>query len=115
LPGETNLGTIRLEELEERNKIFIDAARSLSGDEVHIDFNALQKHLKNIHDRTIRSLRFTPDMTIGSFASVLIELLNFVYDTSTANAHPFFPEICGANAGNAGRRAQIAPGGIEIS
>ena len=90
LAGETNLGTIRLEELEERNKIFIDAARSLSGDEVHIDFNALQKHLKNIHDRTIRSLRFTPDMTIGSFASVLIELLNFVYDTSTANAHPFF-------------------------
>ena len=29
-------------------------------------------------------------MTIGSFASVLIELLNFVYDTSTASVHPFF-------------------------
>ncbi len=90
LAGETNLGTIRLEELEERNKIFTDAASVLSGDEGDIDFRALQKHLKNIHDRTIRPLRFTPDMTIGSFASVLIELLNFVYDTSTANVHPFF-------------------------
>ena len=90
LAGETNLGTIRLEELEERNIIFTDVASALSGDEGDIDFRALQKHLKNIHDRTIRPLRFTPDMTIGSFASVLIELLNFVYDTSTANVHPFF-------------------------
>lgn len=90
LAGETNLGTIRLEELEERNIIFTDVASALSGDEGDIDFRALQKHLKNIHDRTIRPLRFTPDMTIGSFASVLIELLNFVYDTSTASVHPFF-------------------------
>jgi CRISPR/Cas system-associated exonuclease Cas4 (RecB family) len=90
LARETNLGSIRLEELEERNKIFTAAADALSGDGAVIDFRDLQKHLKNIHDRTIRPLRFTPETTIGSFASVLIELLNFVYDASTANAHPFF-------------------------
>jgi len=77
-----------LEDLETNSSLFDRASKRLAGLGEDIKPETLCDHLKKIHSSTIRN--FDAVENIGSFASKAIEVLNFIYARSTAQAHPFF-------------------------
>lgn len=77
-----------LEDLESNSSLFDRASKRVAGIGGEIKPEALRDHLRMIHSSTIRI--FDAVENIGSFASKAIEVLNFIYARSTAQAHPFF-------------------------
>ncbi|MBI4546869.1 MAG: PD-(D/E)XK nuclease family protein [Ignavibacteriae bacterium] len=74
-----------LEELESQHELFqrvVDAtAEPVTQDDIRL-------HLRRIHDKTIRKMLEVQN--IKDFALKSIEVLNFMYDESTARFHPYF-------------------------
>ncbi len=64
------------------------AMRRLQNEEVEITIEELQVHLEGIHRSTIQPLTDIP--TVGTFASVCIDVLNYINERSTAHRHPYF-------------------------
>ena len=79
---------VTLDELESLDELFSDIPSVIADSAESVTPEELKKHLKTIHDRTIR--RFSSFTSIGDFARKAIEVLLFVYGESTANLHPLF-------------------------
>ncbi|MBI3005945.1 MAG: PD-(D/E)XK nuclease family protein [Ignavibacteriales bacterium] len=77
-----------LENLEAQKNIFGKVQRTLSGSDQSIAAIDIQRHLKYIHDRTIRPLEEFRD--VRDFSEKCVDVLNFIYDESTARLHPYF-------------------------
>ena len=77
-----------LEDLENNSSLFDRASKRVAGIGEDIKPETLCDHLRTIHSSTIRI--FDAVENIGSFASKAIEVLNYIYARSTAQAHPFF-------------------------
>ena len=77
-----------LGKLEKEKKIFERVERSLDGMGEKCTAKDIEQHLKYIHDRTIRPLEAFRD--IKEFSARSLEVLNFIYDESTARKHPYF-------------------------
>ncbi len=78
---------ISLNEIESNEDIFARFFAHLSGETV-VDKKDLTKHLRWIHEKTI--LFFMNFKDVGDFAHKAKELLLFIYNNSTAPAHPYF-------------------------
>mgnify|MGYP003346491341 FL=1 len=76
-----------LEILESQQEIFETVSVTLENEET-ISSDEVQQHLIAIHNNTIR--KFLAIDNIGSFASHCKEILEFLYEKSTAKLHPFF-------------------------
>ncbi|HLF19433.1 MAG TPA: PD-(D/E)XK nuclease family protein, partial [Bacteroidota bacterium] len=77
-----------LEKLEQQRGIFERVERNLAGGEQTFPAADIQRHLKYIHDKTIRPLEAFKD--VQEFSKKCIDVLNFIYDESTARLHPYF-------------------------
>ncbi len=78
----------RLEDLETTTEIFEEASRRLATLGVDVAPEALQAHLRLIHDRTIRSLAQVP--SLAAWARWAAEVVAFLARHSTAPLHPYF-------------------------
>ncbi len=79
---------VTMDDLESLDELFSGLPHAIPESGETISPEQLKKHLKMIHDRTIR--RFSSFDSIGDFARKAIEVLLFVYGESTANLHPLF-------------------------
>jgi ATP-dependent helicase/nuclease subunit B len=77
---------VTLAEVEESNDLFDKLAIQLQ--EPSAGSQELKEHIRKIHDRTIRKFLWCRDLE--DFAGKVIELIQFIYDQSTARLHPFF-------------------------
>ncbi len=79
---------VTMEELESLDELFTKLSFAVPESDVAVTPEQLKKHLRAIHDRTIR--KFTSFDSVGDFARKAAEILLFVYGESTANLHPMF-------------------------
>lgn len=77
-----------LEELENDSIFFVELQKKLAGVVEDITSELLRDHLATIHQNTIR--KFMVFSTMGEFARNAIEVLEYLYEQSTANLHPYF-------------------------
>jgi hypothetical protein len=83
-PSQTFLS---LEEIE-RGEWLDDAAAGIAAAEPKLTVEELRAHLTAIHNRTVRKLMAFS--SLADFAQKCIEVLEYVYDESTAGLHPLF-------------------------
>lgn len=79
---------VSLEELEDDAALLESIVRALEGAPDPPGAEAVRAHLKTIHDNTIR--RFLSFRSVGDFALRTRGLLRYLFDESTARAHPLF-------------------------
>lgn len=79
---------ITLEEIEENQKIFEKALQMIHDESGELSLVDLQKHLKAIHNQTIRAA--DNFKTIGEFSKRCVDVLTYIYKNSTAHLHPLF-------------------------
>ncbi len=79
---------LKLEEIEQAEKVFSNVAFAVSESGGEVTAGQLKEHLRNIHAHTIHALEHTA--ALKEFAHKCIEVLSFVYEHSTARMHPFF-------------------------
>ncbi len=79
---------ITLEEIEKNQKIFEKALQMIHDKSSEISHVDLQKHLKAIHNQTIRAA--DNFKTIGEFSKRCVDVLTYIYKNSTAHLHPLF-------------------------
>lgn len=77
---------VTLEEIEESDELLQRLSLQIS--QPPIDFHQLRDHVRHIHDHTVR--RFMNCLDLGDFAAKLIELIQYIYQHSSARLHPFF-------------------------
>ncbi len=77
-----------LKEIEEDETIDSYLKERISG----VSILKLKDHLRWIHENTIK--KFMCFKNIGEFCGKLIELIQFIYENSTARLHPFFYPYC---------------------
>ena len=86
---ETKLKTFfSLEELEQQHELLHRVAAATTTAAEPISSDDIKLHLLRIHDNTIRKL--LAFQNIKDFALKSIEVMNFMYDESTARLHPYF-------------------------
>ncbi|MBI5475988.1 MAG: PD-(D/E)XK nuclease family protein [Ignavibacteriales bacterium] len=88
LAEEKSKALLSLELIESDEQFFDSCTKALAGIVEGIDIEQLKSHLKSIHDNTIR--KFVDIKSIGDFAQKAIEVLNYIFNESTANLHPYF-------------------------
>ena len=79
---------VSLESLEKNNVLLDGVCRSLAAAGIEVSLGDLQKHLRTIHDQTIR--QFLNLKSLGDFAARAVEILQYIYKQSTATRHRFF-------------------------
>lgn len=86
---EYSLGMLfRLEDLEQHPGVLKTATAAIRSVLPEVMEDDVSVHLKVIHDRTIRP--FLSCESLGVFADRATDLLNFIFDESTARYHPLF-------------------------
>ncbi len=93
LAGRSGYGTVSLEEVEHNTEIFTTASFRLPDDGA-ISAEDLQAHLRNIHDRYVRS--WMRPSNVGAFAVSCINLVQDVHERTTAPQHPNFRQFADA-------------------
>lgn len=81
-----------LKEIEEDETIKTYLERRVLGIESDVTISRLKEHLRLIHENTIK--KFMVFNNIRDFCQRLIELIQFIYENSTARLHPFFYPYC---------------------
>lgn len=79
---------LSLESLEEDTVFFDTVARSLASAGIDVSVSHLKEHLREIHNHTVT--RFLHLESLGDFAARAIEVLQYIYKSSTATRHQFF-------------------------
>jgi ATP-dependent helicase/nuclease subunit B len=79
---------LSLSELENDEAIVRAIKEKVIRAEPGITLKAMREHLESIHARTIRKMFSVKD--VGEFAKRLKEVVEYVYQNSTARLHPFF-------------------------
>ena len=79
---------LSLEDLEHDDALYDKMARVLEGIGESISKEHLRQHVRSIHDNTIR--KFLVFTSLGDFAKKGIDVLSYIYESSTAHHHPFF-------------------------
>ncbi|MGA2480547.1 MAG: PD-(D/E)XK nuclease family protein, partial [Spirochaetia bacterium] len=77
-----------LEEIEDDEGLFDEAARKIGAEDQQETAAALRRQLIDIHGRTVG--RFRSFSSVRDFAERCIALITWVHDESTARDHPFF-------------------------
>lgn len=88
---EKNRRLIELKELEENGDLLDLFQRKISPLYPEITEQELKKHLKKIHEETLK--KFEVISNIGDFCNKLLELVSFISRESPANLHPFSGEF----------------------
>ena len=79
---------VSLEELEQSPEIMDLVEKRGTREEIPISGEEMLEHLKFIHDETIR--KFLLVTSIGDLGAACVDVLQFIYEHSTAHRHPFF-------------------------
>jgi ATP-dependent helicase/nuclease subunit B len=79
---------VSLESLEKDKPLLDSVCRSLAAGGIDVTIGDVQKHLRTIHDETIR--KFLTPRSLGEFAGRAVEILQYIYKHSTATRHRFF-------------------------
>jgi ATP-dependent helicase/nuclease subunit B len=79
---------VTLADIEENGTLFREVMEKLQEDEGGITEERLRDHLKSIHRNTIE--RFLSFRGVGDFARKCIDLLVYIFNSSTARLHPLF-------------------------
>jgi ATP-dependent helicase/nuclease subunit B len=79
---------LSLEEIEQDDQVFRDAAEAVSAGGTAAGPEELAAHLRGIHDRTVRG--FLHFGSVREFAQKCMDLVSYVHEASTAPSHPFF-------------------------
>ena len=79
---------VSLREIEEDEAVAQNLKERLLSTEGGITLNRLREHLTLIHENTIGKMLFFNN--VGDFARKLKEVIEYVYQNSTARLHPFF-------------------------
>jgi len=77
-----------LEEIEQSDELFTNVARSFSESDTEVTPAQLKKHIHTIHSSTISALENIT--SIKEFAHIVITILTYIYEQSTARLHPLF-------------------------
>ena len=79
---------VTLDSLEKNTTLLDKVRKTLEAAGIEISLDELQSHLHTIHDQTIR--KFLNPASLGDFAGKAIEVLQYIYQHSTATRHRFF-------------------------
>ena len=79
---------VSLQEIEEDEAVAQNLKERLLSTEGGITLNRLREHLTSIHENTIGKMLFFNN--VGDFARKLKEVIEYIYQNSTARLHPFF-------------------------
>jgi ATP-dependent helicase/nuclease subunit B len=79
---------LSLSELESDEAVIRSITERLLRVEPGISLKMMREHLRTIHDSTLRKMHSFKD--VGDFAKKLKEVIEYVYQNSTARLHPFF-------------------------
>jgi CRISPR/Cas system-associated exonuclease Cas4 (RecB family) len=79
---------VTLEDVEQANEVFNNAAFTASESGAETTPEQLKEHLRSIHVHTIRALDSM--VSLKEFAHKAVEMLTYIYDHSTAHLHPLF-------------------------
>ena len=79
---------VSLQEIEKDEIIAQLLKERLLGTEGNLPLNRLREHLTSIHENTIGKMLFFNN--VGDFARKLKEVIEYIYQNSTARLHPFF-------------------------
>jgi ATP-dependent helicase/nuclease subunit B len=79
---------LSLEELEKDEALLHAIEEKLANAEPGITLEMMRDHLEAIHGHTLRKMLSFKD--VGDFAKKLKEVLEYIYQNSTARLHPFF-------------------------
>jgi len=88
LVGENKKISFELNELEDKEEIFTNVSKKLSGSGILINPDQLRNQLREIHGNTIS--KFAGFKTLKEFASRAVDVLAYVSERSTAQLHPYF-------------------------
>lgn len=77
-----------LDEIENNDELFESIARRIGTLDEQATTGNLQEHCRTIHDRTIK--KFLHIASIQDFALRSIEVLQYIFEQSTARQHPYF-------------------------
>ena len=79
---------LSLSELENDEAILNAIKEKVLRDESEVSLKMMRDHLEGIHTQTIRKMLSFKD--VGDFAGKLKEVVEYIYQNSTARLHPFF-------------------------
>jgi ATP-dependent helicase/nuclease subunit B len=88
LHSERTKSFVTIDEVEEDQELFELICSRISGVDIRLSTSMLKEHLKVIHDELIRKILVF--ISIGDFASRIMDVLSYIYDHSSARLHPFF-------------------------
>lgn len=77
-----------LEEVETSPTILDIVQRRLAAEQIALSADDIRTHLRYIHNNTLK--KFFAFDSIGALGSKSIEVVQFIYEHSTAHRHPFF-------------------------
>ncbi|MBI2428120.1 MAG: PD-(D/E)XK nuclease family protein [Ignavibacteriales bacterium] len=79
---------ISLDEIERSPEIIDPVQRRMKGDETELTDVEIQAHIRYMHDNTVQ--KFLSFENVGGLGRQSVDVLQFIFEHSTAHRHPFF-------------------------
>lgn len=79
---------ISLDEIERSPEIIEPVQQRMKGDETELTDVEIQAHIRYMHDNTVR--KFLSFESVGGLGKQSVDVLQFIFEHSTAHRHPFF-------------------------